>query len=323
MLRAKIRAVLVTMLVIFPVATLAQSPVCPLAAGDTVARAISQVERRPVADSANVAPPYPDLLRQAGIGGPVRVAFTLDTSGRVEGAGLRVVRTANPGFDQAVKRAVVTWRYAPGSVCGHPVRVRLTHEFAFQRSATPRDTLRLDQLFNADAAAVATADTLPDGTPRTTVGWRATAVVVASRPWDSAALDSAEEAAVAQLVENIGPAPDGTSRVVCLAGKGGLTSDPDSGRLVRLTRPGIAVLSFRRCPPTFASMVRTPNESPYPPGEDPFAIVVHAWTSLSSTRMVFNIDALHGTGGTHYRCGVERHESAWRVRCVSLSSWMS
>jgi len=314
---------LVTMLLVFPAAVLAQSPVCPQAAGDTVARAISQVERRPVADSANAPPWYNDLLVQAGIGGVVRVAFTVDTAGRVETATIRIARSPHAGFDVAVKRAVATWRYAPASLCAHLVRVRLDHEFAFQPWATQRDSLALRSLFDAERSLTAATDTLPDGTPRTTVGWRRTPVVTASVPWTSAALDSAEEAAVAQLVEDIGPAPSGTSRVVCLAGKGGLTSDPDSGRLMRVTRPGIAVLPFRRCPPTFASMVRVPNESPDPPGEDPFAIDVRAWTTLSSSRIVFSIDVLHGTGGSHYRCGAERRANAWRARCVSLSSWVS
>src|SRR5258705_7267194 len=161
-----------TMLLIFPVATLAQSPACPLAAGDTVARAISQVEARPVADAANAPPGYPPLLREAGLQGPVRVAFTVDTRGRVEPATIRIARSPNPGFDFPVKRAVATWRYAPVSLCGHPVRIRLDHEFAFQLPAPERDTLRLRFLFDADMAATAATDTMPDGTPRTTVGWQ-------------------------------------------------------------------------------------------------------------------------------------------------------
>ena len=142
-------------------------------------------------------------------------------------------------------------------------------------------------------------------------------------PWDAAALDSAEEAALAPLVESIGPTPSGMARVICLVGKGGLASDPDSGRLVRLTRPGIAVLPFRRCPQSFASMIYTPGERPHPPGEDPFGIQVRTRTTLSSARVFFDVDVSHGTGGHNYRCGVERRDSGWRVRCVLISSWVS
>lgn len=316
---------LVTILLVFPVAVLAQSPVCPLAAGDTVARAISQVEQRPVADSANAPPRYPDLLRQAGIGGAVRVAFTVDTAGRVEPATVRIVRTPNAGFDLAVKRAVMSWHFAPASRCGRTVRVRLTHEFAFRLSSTPRDTLRWAELFELEAGPATTlnADTLSDGTPRTTVGWRSPTIVVAPVPWDAGALDSAEESALAHLLDEVGPSPSGMARVVCLAGPGGVSADPDSGRLVRLTRAAIAVLPSRRCPPTFASMIYTPGERPHPPGEDPFAMQVRTRTTLSPTRVLFDVDESYGMGGTKYRCGVERGDGAWRVRCLVISSWVS
>jgi TonB family protein len=326
------RGLVPLMLVIFPAPLLAQRPQCPPspspspsppASADTAALALPDVERRPVADPANAPPRYPDLLRQAGIAGAVRVTFIVDTAGRVEGATIRIVRSPNPGFDSFVKRAVASWRYAPASLCGRPVRVRLGHEFAFQASATPRDTVRWALLFDADTSVTAATDTLPDGTPRTTVAWRATPLIASSVPWDPAALDSAEETALAHIVEDLGQASSGIARVACLAGKRGLTSDPDSGRLVRLTRPGIALLPSRRCPPTFASMIYTPGERPYPPGEDPFGVHVRTRTPLSSTRVVFDVDVSHGTGGYHHRCGVERLGSGWRARCVIISSWVS
>ncbi|HEV8266055.1 MAG TPA: energy transducer TonB [Gemmatimonadales bacterium] len=311
-------------LLIIHAALIAQGPRCP-SAGDTAALTLADVERRPVADSANAPPWYNDLLRQAGIGGPVRVTFTVDTTGRVEPATIRIVRSPNPGFDVAVKRAVAKWRYAPASLCRRAVRVRMNHEFAFQLSSIPRDTLRWSQLFELEAGPGATlnADTLPDGTPRTTVGWRAPTIVVAPVPWDAAALDSAEEAVLAFLVEHMSPAPSGGAQVLCLLGKGGRGSDPDSGRLVRLTRPGIAVLPFRRCPPTFASPIYQPGDPPRPPGEDPFVLDVRGRSPVSSTRVVVNVDLAQGTGGHHYRCGVERRETGWRVRCVITSSWVS
>jgi len=319
MLLAKIRSVLVTMLLAFPVATLAQSPACPLAAGDTVARAISQVERRPLADAANAMPWYNELLLEAGIGGVVHVAFTVDTAGRVEGATIRIVRSPNPGFDASVRRAVATWRYAPANLCAHSVRVRLDHEFVFQ---LVRDTLRLRWLFDAEKFVAATTDTLPDGTPRTTVVSGPTPVAAAA-PWAPAVLDSAEEAALAQVIDDVGASSSGMTRVVCLAGPGGASADPDSGRVVRLTRAGIAVLPSRRCPPTFTSMMRRSGERPHPPGEDPFEMQVLARTALSPTRVLFDVEVLQATGGNRHRCGVERRDSAWRVHCRVISSWVT
>jgi hypothetical protein len=181
----------------------------------------------------------------------------------------------------------------------------------------------LAELFEADASVTVAPDTLPDGTPRTTVRWRSTNAAVLSVPWDSAALDAAEEAALAYLVEHLGPAPSGIARVVCLVGKAGVASDPDSGRLVRLTRPGIAVLPFRRCPPTFASMVYTPGEPPDPPGEDPFHVDVRTRLPLSPTRVLFDVDVAKSTGGNRHRCGVERLSTGWRTHCFVHWSWAS
>ncbi len=307
---------------VIPTLLVAQRPRCPTPVGDTAALAPSEVEQPPVADSANLAPRYPELLRQAGIGGLVRVTFVVDTGGRPER--VVIVQSPNPGFDVAVKRAVATWRYAPASHCGHGVRVRLRHEFAFQ--PTPPDTSRIAQLFEDDATGLvccATPDTVPDGTPRTTIRWRPAAPVARRVAWDSTALDSAEEVALAELMGTIGTAPSGMARVVCLMGPGGAGSDPDSGRLVRLTRPGVAVLPFRRCPPTFVSMIYTPGERPHPPGEDPYAVQVRTRTGLSPTRVLFEVDVSQSAGGRRYLCGVERRDGGWRVRCLVVSSWVS
>jgi TonB family protein len=311
-------------LLLLPTALLAQGPRCP-SAGDTAALTLAEVERRPVADSTNAPPPYPDLLRQAGIGGPVRVTFTVDTAGRVERATIRVVRTPNAGFDFAVKRAVASWLHKPASLCGRAVRARLSHEFVFLPTPrpTPKDTLWLAVLFGVDTAVTPTADTLPDGTPRTSLGWRASPVVVAPVPWDSAALDSAEEAAIDELVVDISPASTGLARVVCLPSGRRTATDPDLQRLIRLTRPGIAVLPERRCPPTFDSMIYKPEQRPYPPGEDPFHVRVLKRAPISATRVVFNADVWQGTSGKRYRCGVERLGGGWRAHCLVVSYWVS
>lgn len=71
------------------------------------------------------APPldYPVMLRQAGIQGAVIIQAIVDSTGRVEPNSVRVVSSANPGFDQSAKQHVLESRFRPGRVYGHAVRV--------------------------------------------------------------------------------------------------------------------------------------------------------------------------------------------------------
>ena len=68
-------------------------------------------------------PAYPPLLQQAGIEGRVMVQAIIDTTGRVEPNSARVVESANPGFDQPAKIAVLKSLFRPGRVYGRAVRV--------------------------------------------------------------------------------------------------------------------------------------------------------------------------------------------------------
>ena len=68
-------------------------------------------------------PLYPELLRQAGIQGVVMVEAIVDTSGRVEPNSVKVVQSANPGFDAPAKNSVLKALFRPARVYGHAVRV--------------------------------------------------------------------------------------------------------------------------------------------------------------------------------------------------------
>ena len=66
---------------------------------------------------------YPDLLKKAGIQGVVMVQAIIDTAGRVEPNSVRVVTSANPGFDSSARDYVLKERFRPARVYGHAVRV--------------------------------------------------------------------------------------------------------------------------------------------------------------------------------------------------------
>ena len=53
---------------------------------------------------------YPQLLRAAGVQGPVRFRVRLDSVGSPQLSTLEVVSTPNPGFPSAIRRGLQGWR---------------------------------------------------------------------------------------------------------------------------------------------------------------------------------------------------------------------
>lgn len=67
-----------------------------------------------------IAPAYPKMLREKGVGGTVTVVFIVDEHGKV--AEEAVVESANSFFDAAALRAVKKWRFTPATYDGIPIR---------------------------------------------------------------------------------------------------------------------------------------------------------------------------------------------------------
>lgn len=70
-------------------------------------------------------PPYPPLLKSAGIEGRVLVQLVVDTAGRPEPGSIEIVKSAHPGFNQAVLSMFANARFRPARVHGRPVRVHV------------------------------------------------------------------------------------------------------------------------------------------------------------------------------------------------------
>jgi protein TonB len=68
---------------------------------------------------------YPPLLRRAGIQGSVVVEAVVDTIGRVVPGSLRVISSANAGFDEPAMHAVERAVFRPARLQGRPVRTRV------------------------------------------------------------------------------------------------------------------------------------------------------------------------------------------------------
>jgi TonB family protein len=80
------------------------------------------VEEKPAVLSAPEAR-YPELLRQAGIQGRVVIQAIIDTTGRAEPNSIKIVRSPNPGFDEASRNWMLRALFRPARVHGRAVRV--------------------------------------------------------------------------------------------------------------------------------------------------------------------------------------------------------
>ena len=75
---------------------------------------------------------YPEPLRQARIEGRVVIRLIVDAMGRIEPTAVKIITTANPGFNEAAKRMILGARYRPGAVHGHAMRVVLDQPIDFK-----------------------------------------------------------------------------------------------------------------------------------------------------------------------------------------------
>jgi TonB family protein len=81
---------------------------------------------------SSVKPRYPETLRQNGIDGRVLVQFTVDTTGRVDMASIRVVQSTHDQFTQAVRSALASFRFRPAEVNGKRTAALAEMPFEFQ-----------------------------------------------------------------------------------------------------------------------------------------------------------------------------------------------
>lgn len=76
-------------------------------------------------------PRYPDMLRTQHIEGRVVVAYVVDSLGRVEPNSIRMVESAHPLFEPAVRQTVLASRFRPAERRGRTVRQLVQQAFVF------------------------------------------------------------------------------------------------------------------------------------------------------------------------------------------------
>jgi len=75
-------------------------------------------------------PEYPSQLRREGITGVVAVKALIDETGSVTEC--TVVKSTNPGFDEAAMEALKKWKFKPAQKDGNPVKAKLIIPIQFQ-----------------------------------------------------------------------------------------------------------------------------------------------------------------------------------------------
>ena len=93
------------------------------------------VDRVPRVVGNPVPPAFPFAMRERGIGGRVAIQFVVDTLGRAEMHGLRVVEASDSLFARSVRAVLPRYRFTPGEVRGQKVRtlVQLPFDFTLVR----------------------------------------------------------------------------------------------------------------------------------------------------------------------------------------------
>lgn len=90
-----------------------------------------QVEKPAASAPGSPGPRYPDILRSGGVEGEVLAQFVVDTTGRVEVATFRVLRSTHALFEQAVRSSLPNMRFLPAEVGGRKVKQLVQQPFVF------------------------------------------------------------------------------------------------------------------------------------------------------------------------------------------------
>ncbi len=68
------------------------------------------------------APKYPKPMEAAGIEGRVEFQFVIDTTGRIEPASIRILKSTHGAFEAAAREALTGAIFRPARLSGYPVR---------------------------------------------------------------------------------------------------------------------------------------------------------------------------------------------------------
>ncbi len=82
--------------------------------------------------ASRVEPRYPPVMQQAGIPGQVVLQYVVDTTGHVEPASLKVMKSSHKAFEEPAREALLKAIFKPGRSKGTPVRVLVQQSLSFK-----------------------------------------------------------------------------------------------------------------------------------------------------------------------------------------------
>jgi protein TonB len=89
---------------------------------------LASLDQRPEA-RVRITPVYPFEMRRSGLKGEVVVGFIVDSNGDVRDP--YIVKSSNPGFEDAAIQAVLKWKFRPGRKGGAAVNTRVAQPLTF------------------------------------------------------------------------------------------------------------------------------------------------------------------------------------------------
>jgi TonB family protein len=109
-------------------------PESKVSAGVDATFRADQVEKQVSLIPGSASPTYPEALRLAGREGRVIAQFVVDEKGCVEEKTVKLVRSDDVRFDEAVRSVLPRMRFAPAEIAGRKVRQLVEMPFVFALS---------------------------------------------------------------------------------------------------------------------------------------------------------------------------------------------
>lgn len=93
-----------------------------------------QVEQPVTPAPGGASPVYPASMKSAGVEGQVLASFTVDTTGLANVGSLKIIKSTDSSFTNAVAAALPNMRFNPALVGGQKVRQLVQQPFMFKIS---------------------------------------------------------------------------------------------------------------------------------------------------------------------------------------------
>jgi hypothetical protein len=270
---------------------------------------VCHLEVKPQRLPDTIPPIYPPELLFTGVGGTVRMSYTIDTTGDARGPWV-IHQSPNEQLTAAASAWVVQSHFSPGMREGRRVPVR--YEEVLEYIASPGGNTPIQ-------TAILRRDLTPDGVPRTVIGREPRDLSADGKLKKEDRLE-AQRATFTAVAAQV-PRTPGTDVLVCVQfNTGNKTVPADDETIRRVTAPGIRGVHPRHCPET--RHLRVPKRDlrgrvvEAPPGwTDPWWVTVIATGVWNMNNVVVQAELWRSDTMTYHQCVVRRTGATWTPAC--------